>query len=134
MYSNVYCVLTECVSSWYNRTGWLGIKHQVTYRLHIIPDLSLLHNQSALNYNLFGVTETLVDIRISDQDINIPIYSIQRKDSAAIGQTGIAVCIHDFIADITRNRHDLESDSVECIWLELKIEYKRPHLFCMLFV
>ena len=27
----VYCVLTICVSPWYNRTGWLGIKHQVTY-------------------------------------------------------------------------------------------------------
>ena len=75
-----------------------------------------------------------MDIRISDQDINIPIYRIQRKDSTAIGQTGIAVCIHDFIADITRNRHDLESDSVECIWLELKSNTNAPSLlyaFCI---
>ena len=134
MYSNVYCVLAECVSSWYNRTGWLGVKHQVTYHLHIIPDLSLFHNQSALNYNLFGVTETRVDIKISDRDINIPVYRIQWKDSTAIGQTGIAVNIHDFIADITRNRHDLESDSVECIWLELKSNTNAPSLlyaFCI---
>ena len=134
MYSNVYCVLTECVSSWYNRTGWLGVKHQVTYHLHIIPDLSVFHNQSALNYNLFGVTETRVNIKISDRDINIPVYRIQRKDSTAIGQTGIAVYIHDFIADITRRRHDLESDSVECIWLELKPNTKRPISFvCFLY-
>ena len=85
-----------------------------------MPDLSVFHNQSALNYNLFGVTETRVDIKISDRDINIPVYRIQRKDSTAIGQTGIAVYIHDFIADITHRRHDLESDCVECIWLELK--------------
>jgi len=26
----VYCVLTKCVSPWYNCTGWLGKKHQVT--------------------------------------------------------------------------------------------------------
>ena len=56
-----------------------------------MPDLSLFHNQSVLNYNLFGVTETRVDIKISDQDVNIPVDRIQRKDSTAIGQTGIAV-------------------------------------------
>ena len=99
-----------------------------------MPDLSVFHNQSALNYNLFGVTETRVDIKISDRYINIPVYRIQRKDSTAIGQTGIAVYIHDFIADITHRLHDLESDCVECIWLELKPNTNAPSLlyvFCM---
>ena len=26
-------VMTKCVSRWYNRTGWLGVKRQVTYLL-----------------------------------------------------------------------------------------------------
>ena len=30
---NVYCVLTKCVLPWYDHTGWLGIKRQVTYLL-----------------------------------------------------------------------------------------------------
>ena len=24
-------MMTKCVSPWYNRTGWLGVKHQITY-------------------------------------------------------------------------------------------------------
>ena len=82
--------------------------------------MSVFLNQSAPSYNLFAVTESRLDFRISDQDVNIPDYRIQRKDSTAIGQTGIAVYIHDSIADTTHRRHDLESDCVECIWLELK--------------
>ena len=65
----------------------------------------------------FLVSQSL-DSRISDQDINIPDYCISRKDSLVIGQTGIAVYIHNSIADITHRRQDLESDPVECIWLE----------------
>ena len=30
----VCCVLTKCVLPWYSCTGWLGIKHQVTYYFH----------------------------------------------------------------------------------------------------
>ena len=30
----VCCVLTKCVLPWHNCTGWLGIKHQVTYYSH----------------------------------------------------------------------------------------------------
>ena len=99
-----------------------------------MPDLGLFHNQSALNYNLFSVTETRADIKISDQDINIPVYRIQRKDSNATGQTGIAVNIHDSIADITHRCHDLENDCVECIWVELKPNANTPSLlyaFCI---
>ena len=29
----INCVLTKCVSPWYNCTGWLGVKHQVNYLL-----------------------------------------------------------------------------------------------------
>ena len=46
-------------------------------------------SQSTPNYNIFGITESRLDSRISDQDINLPNYCISRKDSIAIGQTGI---------------------------------------------
>ena len=66
-------------------------------------------------HNIFGITESRLDSRISDQDINIPNYCISKKDSIVIGQTGIAVYIHNSIADITHRRQDLESDLVEYI-------------------
>ena len=87
----------------------LRVAHQNVYHLHNkVPDLSVFLNQSAPSYNLFGVTESRLDFRISDQDVNIPDYRIQRKDSTAFGQTGIAVYIHDSVTDITHRRHDLK--------------------------
>ena len=70
-------------------------------------------SQSTPNYNIFGITESRLDSRISDQDINLPNYCISRKDSIAIGQTSITVYIHNSIADITHRRQDLESDLVD---------------------
>ena len=77
----------------------------------------------------FLVSQSRLDSRISDRDINIPNYCISRKDSTVIGQTGIAVYIHCCIADITHRRQDLESDLVECIWLELKPSTNAPNIF-----
>ena len=87
----------------------LRVGHQNVYHLHNkVLDLSVFLNQSAPSYNLFGVTESRLAFRISDQDVNIPDYRIQRKDSTAFGQTGIAVYIHDSVTDITHRRHDLK--------------------------
>ena len=79
-------------------------------------------------YNIFGITESL-DSRISDWDIKISNYCISRKDSTVTGQTGIAVYIHNSIADISHRRQDLERDLVECIWLELKPSTNAPNIF-----
>ncbi len=113
----------------------LRVGHQNVYHLYNkVPDLCVFLSQSTPNYNIFGITESRLDSRISDQDINIPNYCISRKDSLVIGQTGIAVYIHNSIADITHRRQDLESDLVECIWLELKPSTSAPNIFvCILY-
>ena len=80
------------------------------------------------------ITESQLDSRISDQDINIPDYCISRKDSIVIGQTGIAVYRHNSIADITHRREDLGSDLVECIWLELKPSTNAPVIFLFFYI
>ena len=48
-----------------------------------VPDLCVFLSQSTPNYNIFGITESRLDSRISDQDINVPNYCILRKDSIA---------------------------------------------------
>ena len=81
----------------------LRVGHQNVYHLYNkVPDLCVFLSQSMPNHNIFGITESRLDSRISDQDINIPDYCISRKGSLAIGQTGIAVCIRNSIADITQ--------------------------------
>ena len=113
----------------------LRVGHQNVYHLYNkVPDLCVFLNQSTPNYNIFGITESRLDSRISDLDINIPNYCISRKDSIAIGQTGIAVYIHNSIADITHRRQDLESGLVECIWLELKPSTNAPNIFFFFFI
>ena len=68
----------------------LRVGHQNVYHLYNkVPDLCVFLSQSTPNYNIFGITESRLDSRISDQDINLPNYCISRKDSIAIGQTGI---------------------------------------------
>ena len=113
----------------------LRVGHQTVYHLYNkVPDLCAFLSQSTPNYNMFGITESRLDSRISDQDRNIPNYCISRKDSIVIGQTGIAVYIHNPIADNTHQRQDLESDLVECIWLELKASTSAPNIFvCILY-
>ena len=69
----------------------LRFGHQNMYHLYNkVPDLCVFLSQSTPNYNIFGITESRLDSRISDQDINIPNYCISRKDSLVIGQIGIA--------------------------------------------
>ena len=99
-----------------------------------VPDLCAFLSQSTPNYNMFGITESRLESRISDHDISIPNYCISRKDSLVIGQTGIAVYIHNSIADITHRRQDLESDLVGCIWLELKPSTSAPNILCVYFI
>ena len=113
----------------------LRVGHQNVYHLYNkVPDLCVFLSQSTPNYNIFGITESRLDSRISDQDINIRDYCISRKDSLVIGQTVIAVYIHNSIADITHRHQDLESDLVECIWLELKPSTSAPFIFvCILY-
>ena len=115
---------------YYNVARWSS---ECVHLYNKVPDLCVFLSQSTPNYNFFGITESRLDSRIYDEDINIPNYCISRKDSIVIEQTGIAVYIHNSIADITHRRQDLESDLVECIWLELKPSTSAPNILCIFY-
>ena len=70
---------------------------------------------------MFGVTESRLHDYIGDETLEIPEYTLTRKDSIKSGHTGIAVYVHDVLKHITLRRNDLESDSIENIWFELKL-------------
>ena len=48
-----------------------------------------------------------------------------------VGQTGIALYIHNSIANITYRRQDLENDHVECIWFEVKPNMMPLRFLCV---
>ena len=68
---------------------------------------NFLQSQSSCEYQLFGITESRLDFRITDHSISIPNYYI-RRDPQLPGQTGIAVYVHQSVQAITHRRKDIE--------------------------
>lgn len=98
----------------------IHIGHLNVYHLcNKTPDLYVLLSQPN-PFHLFGFTETRLNSSISDDVISIPEFSIIRRDPQSHTHTGIAVYIHNSLKDITRRRPDLESDTVESVWVEIK--------------
>ena len=76
-------------------------------------------SQPSSEYQLFGITESRLDSRITDHSISIPNYYIMRRDPQLPEQTGISVYVHQSVQAITHRRKDPENDQSECVWLEL---------------
>ena len=92
-----------------------------------VPDLCVLLNQPS-PFHLFGVTESRLSSNISDDCISIDGFSTIRRDAEHVGHTGITVYVHDSISPFTRRRKDLESETVESVWVEIKANKSAPLL------
>ena len=108
--------------------GYLNIYHLPQK----VPDLCVLLNKPE-SFSIFGVSETRLKPHTPDSAINIPNFSIIRRDPVSRGETGIAVYIHNSLQNVVNRRQDLETQEIECVWLELKTS-KSPTLFiCFLY-
>ena len=74
-------------------------------------------------FDVICLNETFCDSSISDSEINLPDYSIVRRDRNRHGG-GDAMYIRNSLTFIRRN--DLEMDDVECIWIEMKCKQRQP--------
>ena len=84
----------------------LEIGHLNIYHLpQKVPDLCVLLNKPE-PFCIFGVSETRLKSHIPDSAIHIPNFSIVRRDLVSLGDTGIAVYIHNSIQDIVSRRRD----------------------------
>ena len=106
-------------------------------RLLRIGHLNIFHLQNKVSdlcvyldqpepFHLFGITESRLNASISDESISIPNYSVMRRDPCSVGETGVAVYIHNTISHSVHRRLDLESLGVECIWIEIKNSNNKP--------
>jgi hypothetical protein len=112
-------------------TSGLIVGHVNIYHLfNKLHDVSLLLNQST-NFHILGISETRLDHTKSDSSIHISNYTVLRRDAKEQGQTGIATYIHDSVINLIRRRQDLEPKTVECMWLEAKLN--KPVLICILY-
>lgn len=103
------------------RASGLRAGHVNVYHLYNkLPDVSLLLSRANRPVHLFGISETRLDSRVTDTLIQIPNYSVLRRDGSEHGHTGLALYIHASIANLTVRRTDLETKNVECMWVEVK--------------
>ena len=105
------------------RIGHLNVYHS----FNKVGDVSLLMNQSSQLTHLFGISETHLDSRIDNDSIRIPEYLVIWRESSQTLHAGIALYVHESIAMNTRRRTDLESEGVECVWVEIN-DLKSPSL------
>ena len=95
------------------RVGYLNIYHLANK----VPDLCVYLNKPE-PFHLFGVSETRLGSHIIDEAVSVANYSVFRRDPSVPGQTGIAAYVHTSICPLIRRRADLETQEVECLWLE----------------
>jgi hypothetical protein len=93
---------------------------------HLFGKLDQLSLVISCGFHLFGVSESRLNDRISDDDIGINGFQSVRRDAIRKNETGIAVYISNSITFIRRN--DLETVDIECLWLEVKLPHFSPIL------
>ena len=120
----------------FSKVTGLCVGHLNIYHLpNKVSDLKVLLNK--ISPHIFGISETKIkhepneeENKISSDMISINNYVVApfRRDIQRQLHTGLAVYVHESISKFVKRRHDLEVDSVECIWLEFKNNKAKPEL------
>ena len=119
--------LTSPVSYLLDESG-LRVGHQNVYNVfNKVPDISSFLSNEHPCIPLLGLSETRLDYCMSDESIAIPQYLTFRRDALKQGETGLAIYIHSSLQSITNRCADLESQSVESLWVEIS-HSKSPSL------
>lgn len=89
-----------------------------------------IHLNKETPFHIFGLNETRLKDYHDDSVLNIPNYVIHRRDKnpSLKLHTGVAAYVHTSIQHLVQRRKDLEDDSIEVLWLELKEPNRRSHL------
>ena len=92
-----------------------------------VPDL-LNYLKKENDILIFGINETKLKDKISNNTLQIPNFQFIRKDKKHDGHTGIGVYINHSIQNHVKRRKDLEIEQIENIWLELRLPKEQPLL------
>ena len=104
------------------------IGHLNVYHLfNKCTEVSLLMQKLA-PVHLFGISESRLDDRVTDNLISINDCTVLRRDSGYPLHTGLALYVHKSIENSVRRRLDLETEAIEYIWVEIKDSKTKPLL------
>lgn len=79
----------------------------------LYTELCCLHN-----FDIIGISESHLSNDITDDSVHIPHYNSFRRDRNRQGG-GVMIYVHDKF--LTVRRHDLETQTAELLWIEIKL-------------
>jgi exonuclease III len=115
---------------WLITNRGLKILHQnVNGLLSKINAIRWLLDSQNKTIHIFGITESKLDLSISDTEIRIDGYTGVRYDRKNGAGGGVYVYIRD---DLNfQRRTDLESQFIEAVWIEIFIKMSQSILICI---
>ena len=84
----------------------------------IVNKLDLIESELR-NFDVICIIESWIDRRTPDEDIQIEIFKLFRRDSSGDHYVGIFVYVRNNVYSGRRN--DLELPNIECLWVEVSI-------------
>ena len=117
----------------------LSLGHQNIYHLkNKVPDVNVLINNQPEQIHLFGISESRIKLKdnVPDSSIKINKYRCLRRDRPIIkrdGHDGLVLYYHDDLHPYIKRREDLESESVESLWVEIRHKNSQPVLVCLVY-
>ena len=116
---------------WLNKSGfkvgYLNVCHLLN-KTSDIPTILSNHNNS---FHCFGFSESRLQDVVSDELINVPEYSLIRKDAKGKLETGLVVYVHHSVNFKQVNIFD--KYHIECIWIEIRLKGSKPMLIGFLY-
>ena len=110
----------------FQRKGLYFIPVNARSLLPRVMEIRVLANRT--NAAVICVTETWFDSSVTDTEVEIPGYLIQRRDRS---RSGGSVCMY-IRSDLAFNpRHDLTVEELENIWVEILLPKTKPILVCV---
>ena len=89
-------------------------------------EIKLLFSNAKPSPDIFGFCETFLTDEILDNELVINNYTFERKDRLSGKGGGVIVYIADRIPYLRRK--DLESDSIESLWIQINFKNSKPFL------
>lgn len=95
----------------------------VHYNIQSLANKKDILESELRHFDVISLTETWLDQRTHDSDIELSGYITYRRDREGDSHGGICVFVNNNV--FSKQRRDLEVPDIECIWVELFINNRK---------
>ena len=95
----------------------------VHYNVQSLANKTAIIESEFKHFDIITITETWLNERISDNEVQFNDYSIYRRDRIGDNHGGICTFIRNNV--YSKRRTDIELPNIECLWVELYIHNRK---------